>query len=446
MHGPKRKFSGGRSTELPSSGLPQDAVVHDGSCIRLLARAFRQEPTFCNPPQCGRRPIERPVRAKPLAGHGFGQISFGKLLSFSLFLKPEALESTNMGGVWGLTMSILAFALMAAQAEECRTVPVDSGGQMRQAIVCRGADGQWRERDNRTQPEPLPADFKGQIVYEGELDGIARLRPSNPNRQGQEVPYGGLVRYRAEYDGNLVTVKGEPIKAVNVGPVTLAGTRSGSTCTLFEENGSRLQVRCDRTGFAGTFSGTKPDNRGEWRLQHSIETVAVSVKSNADAAREQAQRDAEIAAARAEAQRAQEALIARMQAGKPLADRLDAIVTVDAQRWMINRYQPGSISGVTRTATGGGKGNYIVSANFSYASGLPGSIKVKMVGDRIDCVEFGDFPGECRPLGVPSSYGIASELMMSAFTSNGSSQSISELEANCKMMLLTSCATLYNPF
>lgn len=192
-------------------------------------------------------------------------------------------------------MSWLVLALLAAQgqAQECKPVSVDNNGKMRQAIFCRGTDGQWRERDSIAQPEPLPADFQGVIVYEGELDGIARLRPSNPNRQGQEVPYGGLVRYRAEYDGNLVSVKGEPIKAVNVGPVTLTGTRSGSTCTLFEENGSRLQVRCDRTGFVGTFSGTKPDNRGEWRLQHSFETVAVSVKSNADAAREQAQRVAE---------------------------------------------------------------------------------------------------------------------------------------------------------
>ena len=192
-------------------------------------------------------------------------------------------------------MGWLLLALLAAQgqAQECKPVSVDNNGTMRQAIFCRGTDGQWRERDSATQPEPLPADFQGVIVYEGEMDGIARLRPSNPNRRGEEVAYGGLVRYRAEYDGNLVTVKGEPIKAVNVGAVTLTGTRSGSTCTLFEANGSRLQVRCDRTGFAGTFSGTKPDSRGEWRLQHSIETVAVSVKSNADTAREQAQRAAE---------------------------------------------------------------------------------------------------------------------------------------------------------
>lgn len=193
----------------------------------------------------------------------------------------------------GMSWMVLALLAAQGQAQECKPVSVDNNGKMRQAIFCRGRDGQWRERDGVAQPEPLPADFQGVIVYEGEMDGIARLRPSNPNRQGQEVPYGGLVRYRAEYDGNLVTVKGEPIKAVNVGPVTLTGTRSGSTCTLFEPNGSRLQVRCDRTGFAGTFSGTKPDNRGEWRLQHSFETVAVSVKSNADDAREQAQRVAE---------------------------------------------------------------------------------------------------------------------------------------------------------
>lgn len=192
-------------------------------------------------------------------------------------------------------MSWLVLALLAAQgqAQECKPVSVDNNGKMRQAIFCRGTDGQWRERDSATQPEPLPADFQGVIVYEGEMDGIARLRPSNPNRQGQELPYGGLVRFRAEYDGNLVSAKGEPIKAVNVGPVTLTGTRSGSTCTLFEPNGARWQLRCDRSGLAGTVSGTRPDNRGEWRWQHSFETGAVSVKSNADAAREQAERVAE---------------------------------------------------------------------------------------------------------------------------------------------------------
>lgn len=333
-------------------------------------------------------------------------------------------------------MNILAFALMAAQPEECRTVPVDSGGQMRQAIVCRGADGQWRERDNRTQPEPLPADFKGQIVYEGELKGMARSRATNPNArrgaQPQELPFGGLVRYRAEYDGNLVTVRGEVIKAENTGPVTLTGTRSGSTCTLFDDNGIKWQMRCDRSGFTGQLSGTRPDGPSRaWDYQQTVATRAISVKSAADLALEQQQREAERAAALAEARRAQEDLVSRMQAGRPLAERLDAIVTMDSQRWQINRYQQGSITGVTRTPTGGGKGNYIASAGFTYASGMPGSVKVKMVSDRIECVEFGDFPGECRPLGIPSSYRITADLITSAFTSSGSTGANSETDIPC---------------
>jgi len=356
-------------------------------------------------------------------------------------------------------MSFFAIALMvAAAADDCRMVPVSENGKRRDVLMCRDADGQFRPRKNATEPKALPSDFQGQIVYEGTIDGVSYVqstrRPTRSRGLGlgsliggdvgralneveraattanvgkandmvEDGTYGGQVQITMYIDGNFVKMTAQPLQARDLVPITLTGTRAGSTCTLFDNQGkASWEGRCDGNGFDGRGDGviSEAPRRRTW--SQTIQARTVSLKTADDIALEQRQREVEIAAARAEAQRAQEALIARMQAGKPLADRLDAIVTVDSQSWMFNRYQRGSITNVNQKPTGGGKGNYVATASFAYASGAPGSIQVKMVGDRIDCVEFGDFPGECRPLGMPSSYGVTSELMMSALTSSGSS-------------------------
>ena len=86
-----------------------------------------------------------------------------------------------------------------------------------------------------------------------------------------------------------------------------------------------------------------------------------------------------------------------------LAQLIDEIIAYDSNRWVMNRYDYGSVTGAhVDQATSSGQSG-ILHANYTYNGGSSGWIKVHITGGRIDCLEYHDFPGTCRALGRPSS-------------------------------------------
>lgn len=86
-----------------------------------------------------------------------------------------------------------------------------------------------------------------------------------------------------------------------------------------------------------------------------------------------------------------------------LAELIDEIIAYDSNRWTWNSYDYASVTGAhVDQATASGQSG-ILHANYTYNRGSPGWIKVHIIGGRIDCLEYHDFPGTCRALGRPSS-------------------------------------------
>lgn len=84
-----------------------------------------------------------------------------------------------------------------------------------------------------------------------------------------------------------------------------------------------------------------------------------------------------------------------------LAQGLDRLVAYDAQSWFANVYTPGSITNVNYATAADGR--TVVSANYNYTgpltNGAIGWVKVYVSDGKLDCIEYHDFQGECRPIG-----------------------------------------------
>ncbi len=92
---------------------------------------------------------------------------------------------------------------------------------------------------------------------------------------------------------------------------------------------------------------------------------------------------------------------------------MDRIILTDSRGWMFNRYDRGSVRN-TRVAATNGR-DAVVESNYTYNGGMVGWVRAYVLGDRLACVEYHDFPGRCRPVGANSyAYGIAGRLALSA--------------------------------
>ncbi len=95
---------------------------------------------------------------------------------------------------------------------------------------------------------------------------------------------------------------------------------------------------------------------------------------------------------------------------------MDRVILTDSRGWMFNRYDRGSVRN-TRVAATNGR-DAIVQSDYSYNGGMSGWVRAFIIGDRLACVEYHDFPGRCRPVGANSyAYGIAGRLALSALAS-----------------------------
>jgi hypothetical protein len=90
----------------------------------------------------------------------------------------------------------------------------------------------------------------------------------------------------------------------------------------------------------------------------------------------------------------------------PLSAQLDEFVAVDSRSWVMNSYVIGSMRNAT-VQSEGTNGVRLVYGEYLYNGNSRGWVKVRMVGNQLQCVEFWDFAGQCRPLGRSPSQMIA---------------------------------------
>lgn len=88
----------------------------------------------------------------------------------------------------------------------------------------------------------------------------------------------------------------------------------------------------------------------------------------------------------------------RLTPPDPLSAQLDEFVAVDSRSWVRNSYVRGSMHNAM-VQSEGINGERLVYGEYLYNGNSRGWVRVRIVGDQLQCVEFWDFAGQCRPLG-----------------------------------------------
>jgi hypothetical protein len=86
--------------------------------------------------------------------------------------------------------------------------------------------------------------------------------------------------------------------------------------------------------------------------------------------------------------------------GISLDTLLDRVVHADSASWMSNRYLVGSMHNARYVTTNKAHTSYVAYGEYSFHGfgGGNGWVKVKVTGGNLDCLEFWDQAGTCRPL------------------------------------------------
>jgi hypothetical protein len=92
---------------------------------------------------------------------------------------------------------------------------------------------------------------------------------------------------------------------------------------------------------------------------------------------------------------------------------MDRVVTRDSWGWMFNRYDRGSVRN-TRFEARVGR-DRLVYSEYTYNGGARGWVRLYIIAGVLNCVEYHDFQGTCRPVGTRSyAHGITSQLLAMA--------------------------------
>jgi hypothetical protein len=81
---------------------------------------------------------------------------------------------------------------------------------------------------------------------------------------------------------------------------------------------------------------------------------------------------------------------------------LNRLVKLDSEAWAFNRYVDGSMKNVTVLDQAKDGSRTTFQGYYAYADGKTGSVKAQIFKDKLPCVEFWDFPGDCRQVRVPA--------------------------------------------
>lgn len=85
----------------------------------------------------------------------------------------------------------------------------------------------------------------------------------------------------------------------------------------------------------------------------------------------------------------------------------DGLIAEDAASWMMNRYDRGSMQNMKIIETSNGGRTKVVYGEYTYNGGASGWVKARFVNTKLQCLEFWDFSGQCRPLGHSPSQALA---------------------------------------
>lgn len=97
-----------------------------------------------------------------------------------------------------------------------------------------------------------------------------------------------------------------------------------------------------------------------------------------------------------------------------IRERLEEIIALDSKGWLFNRFLPGSVGNVSVSDAPNAK--KIVYGEYTFNRNRRGWIKVLMNKESVECIEYWDFRGICRPIGRSPSHEIASGLITDAFS------------------------------
>jgi hypothetical protein len=265
--------------------------------------------------------------------------------------------------------------------------------------------------------DPLPADFKGRVTYQGSWEGEL-ISPGRPPRRldlsslinsamsGKRERRGGAVTYEVEYDGTIVRATYSGTGGMMRGEMT--GTRSGTTCSFVNSlDGGRGTAYCDRNRFEAVFKSPRHAQQ-----RYSTESQATVTRFVDYAAQErerlaalERQRQATPTPSPASTTRGRPAaagaplVITTAALGIALDELLDRVVYADSQSWGFNKYIRGSMRNGRYITTNKSKTTYTAYGEYDF-TGLGGSgwVKVKVRDGQIECLEYHDQAGNCRPL------------------------------------------------
>ena len=255
--------------------------------------------------------------------------------------------------------------------------------------------------------DSIPPNFRGQITYDGSVEGSATAQSRSSNRIGfggfninipsvQHIPVQAHYHAVIIYDGN--NLRGTDAIRGNVnGTGSFTGTRDGDTCYLVsDQDGRRSTNHCTMSMFATDEDYTNPQG------QH----IQTRTEANRTAMVDFVERDRQAALAQAaEKQKAeQEAafLASRPKANGAQTSALSRALAQDSTAWSYNRYDGGSLRGViiiksTPSMT-------TIRGIYTYNDGQSGWLEAKLSGGIVQCLEYWDNQGNCSPVRTKPQY------------------------------------------
>jgi hypothetical protein len=268
-------------------------------------------------------------------------------------------------------------------------------------------------------PQALPAGFRGKIVYDGNMEGIAKVADRshqlNLNIGGvrlHDVPtvqvsvHGGL-HIEVEFDGQGGMSGSYAITSDQRGvgrSASFRGQVTGAMCHGFDPNGKRQNFLCAADCYASNI--TFKDG-GVWRL-HATRTQLIDY----------VERDRLAVAALAKRQEDYQSYLNGLSASaKARAELFAQTLEIDSRAWISNRLDPYSVRNVVIQKRNN-DGTLLIYGDYSLNNGSPGWMRAIVNGKTVQCVEFFDFPGTCREVGNPSSRGVASAVVAGILSSN----------------------------
>jgi hypothetical protein len=87
---------------------------------------------------------------------------------------------------------------------------------------------------------------------------------------------------------------------------------------------------------------------------------------------------------------------AEKQKQEPARQLLEKLVTLDAQGWIINKYDYGSMR--NPTLIGQSQTSTTLGGQFTYNHGQPGWVRIELTKGKVPCLEYWDTVGTCRPI------------------------------------------------